>query len=52
MRCGAVALNHSGNDDFSIVDIVVELYHDGRCMVIVSDDDVVLLVVGKEVESG
>ena len=29
VRCGAEELNHSGNDDFSVVDVMVGLYHDG-----------------------
>ena len=49
VRCGADELNHSGSDNFSVVEILVGSYHDGafcggvliRVAMAFADDDAV-----------
>lgn len=48
VRCGAEELNHSGRDDFSVVDMVVGWYHDGAF----SGGVMVVVVIGIDVDSG
>ena len=49
VRWGAEELNHSGSDDFSVVEIVVGWYHDGAFW----GGVMMVVVVGRmDVESG
>ncbi len=55
VRCGAEELNHSGSDDFSVVEILVGSYQDGAFCggVLIRVAVAVSLVVGRmDVESG